>query len=143
MAATKAMIGPVLMTMSRIGDFACELLAVPLDRGNSSLFQGFEKGISIHGDELCGLSGGNPPKLEQLGRHCETHGLFKLPAREARAVRKTFRVVEGEGVHHWDMLVESIMEIKWGGGCAADVGSWVVEGRMRREAEFHAEAATR
>ena len=47
-AATSAMTGPVLITISRIGDFSDEFILVPAQSMHSGLMQGFQECVATH-----------------------------------------------------------------------------------------------
>lgn len=98
-AATKAMIGPVLTTNSRIGDFIGEFFFVPSDGADSGLMKGFEERVSAHRDQSGSVPGGDPPKFEQLGCEREAHGVLELLPRQARAVWQALRIFDKKSVH--------------------------------------------
>lgn len=99
MAATRAMTGPVLMTISGMGDFLGELVFIPVDDGNSDLVKGSEKGIPVGGNESCGLAGRNAAEFEQLRGKGKAHGMLEFLPGQPRAVRQAFRVFDQERVH--------------------------------------------
>ncbi len=93
------MIGPVLITISGIGDFLSELVVIPVYSGNSDLVEGLEKGVPVGRNQCRRLAGRNTAELEQLRGEGEAHGMLEFMPGQPRAVRQTFRVFDQERIH--------------------------------------------
>lgn len=98
-AATMAINGPVLITMSSIVGFACKFISIPLNCRYAYFAKRFKESVAIHRHQLSRLAGRNSPQLEELRRHGKTHGFFELAPRQTSAIWQGFGVVQCQRVH--------------------------------------------